>query len=254
MFARAGNHGALFVAVATALFIAALAPAWGGPRQKTPAKVTSTLRTEYRIVQGKDQIGKETVEKKVFGNNTVVYTIDATMAYGPGVTMKQHIELTVEEESFFPRSLHIMKTVIQPDSQFFEHSVDVEMYSNVAVVASKIREQDGLRKIVVPTGTAISDLGVISYLYQMLFWYDRGVGGAQRFQWLDPLGVTVNGGEIKLDSEATIPVMGKKSKVSVFKLEREKVGPATLWVDKQGVIVRGEQNMFVYELVSRKSS
>jgi len=59
---------------------------------------------------------------------------------------------------------------------------------------------------------------------------------------------------LKLDKEETIRVMGKKSKVSVFQVEREKLGPAKLWVDKQGTIVRGEQNMFTYELVSRKNS
>jgi hypothetical protein len=245
----------VFVLVAGALIAAARVPAWSrGPHQKTPVKLTSTLRTEYRIMQGDQEIGREAVEKKVFGNNTVVFTVDANLKYGEGVTMKQHLELTLEEESFFPRSLHLLKTITQPDSQFFNHQVDVEMYSNVAVVSSKLRDQVGSRRIVVPSGVALTDLGVIGYLYQTLFWYDDEVGGGQRFQWLDPIGVTINGGEIKRDGEATIPVMGKKSKVNVYKLERERLGPATLWVDKQGVIVRGEQTMFVYELVSRKSS
>ena len=55
--------------------------------------------------------------------------------------------------------------------------------------------------------------------------------------------MTVSGGGIKLEKEETIPVLGKKSKVGVFQVDREKLGPATLWVDKQGTIVRGEQNI-----------
>jgi hypothetical protein len=246
------------IAVAAAALVfpgALLAPTWAAsPHQRKPVALTSTLRTEYRIMQGKKQMGTEKVEKKVFDNNTVVFTIDATMAYGPGVTMTQHAELTLEEESYFPRTLHILKTVAQPNNDSFQHQIDIEMFSNVAVVTSSLREQKGSRRIVVPTGIAIEDLGVLAYLYQTLFWYDKDTGGDQRFQWFDPISVDVHSGEMKMDREpATITVMKKKTKVSVFRLEREKLGPAMLWVDKQGTIVRGEQNLFTFELVSEKT-
>ena len=224
------------------------------PHQKKAAALTKTTRTEYRIMQDKNEMGREAVEKKVFDNNTVVFLIDASMTYGQGVAMKQHAELTVEEESYFPRVLHILKTVSQLDGQSFEHKIDVEMFANVAVESSTLRDQSNSRRVVVPTGVAIADLGVLGYWYQILFWYDRDTGGGQRFQWLDPIGGSVSNGEIKLDGETTITVLGKKTKVSVFKLERERLGPATLWVDKQGTIVRGEQNLFIYELASKKES
>jgi hypothetical protein len=233
----------------------AFGPAWSaGPHQKTPSALTSAQRTEYRILQGDRETGRESVEKKVFDNNTVVFVIDAAMEYGHGVTMKQHAELTLEEESFFPRSLHVVKNVAEADSNSFAHEIDVEMYANVAVVSSALRGQRGSRRLVVPTGVAFSDLGILAYLYQMLFWYDGDVGGRQRFECLDPVAVSVLGGEIRLDGETTIPVLGKNTRVRVFKLERDKFGAATLWVDEDGTIVRGEQNLFVYELVSRKSS
>jgi hypothetical protein len=225
-----------------------------GPHQKKPVKLTSTLVTEYRIVQDKKPMGKERIEKKVFDNNTVVFTIDGELAYGPGVMMKQHCELTVEEESYFPRTLHITKSVSQPDGQTFDHKIDVEMFSNVAVVTSMLRDQAGSRRAVVPTGVAIQDLGVLGYLYQTLFWYDKDTGGDQRFQYLDPIGVEVHSGDIKMEPETTISVLKKKTKVSVFQVERERIGAATVWVDSKGVIVRGEQNLFVYELVSKKTS
>ena len=84
--------------------------------------------------------------------------IDATMAYGPGMTMSQHVELTVEEESYFPRSARIIKTVMQPDSPP-SNTHRLEMYSNVAVVRSKLNTAEGSRSAVVPTGVAITDLG-----------------------------------------------------------------------------------------------
>jgi hypothetical protein len=241
--------------VAILALCAALTPAMAGPRQKKPVKLTSTQRVEYRIVRDTTEMGKESVEKKIFDNNTVVFTIDATMGYGEGVTMKQRAELTVEEESYFPRALHIVKNIDnRDDSQDFEHRVDVEMFSNVAVLSSELRGQGGSRRVVVPTGVAIVDLGVLSYLYQTLFWYDRETAGNQSFQWLDPISGSVNSGELKLEGEVSITVMGKKTRASVFKMEREKFGPATVWVDKQGTIVRGEQNLFTYELVKKTSS
>jgi hypothetical protein len=224
------------------------------PHQKKPVKLTKTQRTEYRIMQDKKEMGREAVEKKVFDNNTIVLNIDATMSYGAGVTMKQHAELTVEEESYFPRTLHIHKSVSQLDGHTFDHDINVEMFANVAVASSALGGQSNSRRVVVPTGVAIADLGVLAYWYQTLFWYDRDTGGGQRFQFLDPISVTVSSGEMKLDGETTIPVLGKKTRVSVFKLERERLGPATLWVDKNGTIVRGEQNLFVFELVKKKDS
>jgi hypothetical protein len=206
MFARALYRtearpapGRRAIAVAAALLLAAIAPAWGdGPHKRSTASLTSTERTEYRILQDKQEKGRETIEKKVFDNNTIVFVIDASMIYGQGFTMSQHIELTVEEESYFPRSMRLVKKVMQPDSTSFEHLVEVDMFSNVAVVTSKLNNQAGSRRAVVPTGVAITDVGVLGYLCQTLFWYDRESGGGQRFQWLDPVSVTVNGGELTL--------------------------------------------------------
>jgi hypothetical protein len=254
MSARVFRNSVLAV-TGVALAFAFMSPARGAnPRQRKVGKVTSTLRTQYRIVQDSKERGTETIEKKIFDDNTILYTMDATMKYGPGIGMDQHVELTVEEESYFPRVLHVRKKVMQPDSTSFEHVLDVEMFSNVAVLSSAMNKQGSSKRVVVPTGTSIIDVGILGYMYQTLFWYDRELGGEQRFQYMDPISGGVSGGVLKLEKEETIRVMGKKSKVSVFQVEREKLGPAKLWVDKQGTIVRGEQNMFTYELVSRKNS
>lgn len=257
MFANTGpdrlrRAGALMCA---GLVLGAFAPARGeGPHKRRAASLTSTQRAEYRILGNNEEKGRETIEKQVFSNNTIALNIDASLTYGPGVVMKQRVELLVEEESFFPRTLHVRKTVAQPDGTSFEHVIDLEMISNVAVVNSEINNQQGSRRAVVPTGVGVCDVGVLGYFYQALFWYDRGTGGGQRYEWLDPISVTVNGGELKLEKEETITVLGKKKKVSVYAVEREKLGAATLWVDEQGTIVRAEQNFFVYELVSRTNS
>lgn len=252
----ADNRAWIAVAVAAgAMAMWAALPARAvGPHQKKPVAVRTEQRTEYAIVQDKKKVGSEKVDKKVFDNNTILFTIDADMTYGVGVTMVQHCELTVEEESYYPRSLHITKTVHQPDGKTFEHKIDVEMFSNVAVVTSTLNDVAGGKNLVVPTGVPIEDLGILGYLYQTLFWYDRETGGEQRFQWLDPIGLVVNSGTIKLDPDTTIAVMKKKIPVSAYRVERDKIGPASLWVDKDGVIVRAEMNFFTYELIGKKTS
>jgi len=259
MFVRAGRNTAAVAWVAAsalAIVAASITPVRAmSPHQKKPVKLTSTLRTEYRVTSSDNKpVGSETVEKKVFDNNTIAFTIDSALDYGPGVVMKQHVELTVEEESYFPRELHITKTVSQPDGTSFQHQIDLRMFANVAVVKSVLRGIPGGKTLVVPTGVAVEDLGVLGYLYQTLFWYDRETGGEQRFQWLDPVGVEVHTGSINMEREATIPVLKKKTKVTIFDIERERIGPARVWVDKDGTIVRGEQTMFTYELVGRKTS
>ena len=243
------------VGVAVALVVSAAVAAVSMPaHQKKPVKLTSTVTTEYRIIQNKKKMGSEKIEKKTFDNNTILFTVDAVMTYAPGVSMTQHCELTVEEESYFPRTLHIKKTIAQPNAESFTHSIDVEMFSNVAEVNSVLHGQPGAKRLVVPTGVAIQDVGVLAYLYQTLFWYDKESGGEQRFQWMDPVAVEVHSGDIRMDPETTISVLSKKTKVSVYQVDREKFGPATLWVDSKGIIVRGDMNMFVFELVSKKTS
>jgi len=250
---------ASLIAAAAMIWLPASAARGETPHQRSEASLRSTLVTEYRIMKQGDKandvkVGSETVEKKVFNNNTVVFNIVAVMTYGEGVSMTQHIELVLEEESFFPRTLKVEKTVSQGEKGDFDQEISVEMFSNLAVVRSKLGGKESERRIVVPTGIAITDVGVLGYLYQTLFWYDRKLGGKQRFEYLDPVGVAIQSGEMTVDGEETILVMGKKIKTTVFKLVRDKLGPATLWLDADGVIVQGEQNFFKYELVSKKNS
>ena len=74
------------VGLAAVTIVAGAALARGaGPHQKTPVVLTSTLRTEYNILQGDRKMGSEMVEKRVFDNNTVVFVIDAVMDYAQGL-------------------------------------------------------------------------------------------------------------------------------------------------------------------------
>ena len=74
LYSRGGTWRPLVVILGAAILLSLLAPAWGvGPHQRRVPKLTSTQRTEYRIVQEKQEKGRETIEKQVFDNNTVVF-------------------------------------------------------------------------------------------------------------------------------------------------------------------------------------
>ena len=234
------------------LLLAGPATAVPPGKHRSVGKLASTVNASYRIMQSGQKVGAESYEEQKFDNNTTVFKIENELTYGQGVALSQKTELTIEDESTFPRTLHVVKTIAQPGGGF-EHRIDVEMFSNVAVVTTTLRDVKETQRVVVPTGIALEELGTLTYLYQTLYWYDREVGGRQRFQWLDPGFAKVSEGEIYLTGEDTIDVLGKKTKVSVFKLERATYGPATLWVDAQGMIVRGEQNLSIFELVDRKN-
>jgi hypothetical protein len=245
--ARARRRALAGGVLALAVFVGAAGAAPPG-KQRAVGQLTSTTRAAFRIVQFDSEVGRESYEQRVYDNNTVVFAAENEMSFAPGVVMSQKMELTLEDESRFPRSLHVVKTIAEPNGSF-EHRIDVNLFANVAVVASELRGVSGSRRIVVPAGTAVQDVGALIYWYQILFWYDRAAGGRQRFRWLDPMAVQLEAGEMYLAGEDTIEVLGKKTPVTVFKVERERLGPATLHVDAQGTIVRCEQNLSVFELV-----
>jgi hypothetical protein len=166
----------------------------------------------------------------------------------PGVTMTVKSEMVVEEESYFPRSYRAAKTITQP-TDVFEHVVTVDMYANVAVLGSELKGSKDTRRVVVPAGTAISEVGMLYPWYQLLFWIDPKSDVRQRIQWIDPGSAVIDSGEMYAAGQATIDVLGKKTKVTVYKAERERLGEATLYVDAKKRIVKAEQNMVTYRLV-----
>jgi hypothetical protein len=243
------KRAAVWVAVGCAAATVAATPM----HEPKAVKLLSTSRSAFRIVQGDHEVGKESFERRTYSNNTIVIQGSVALEPGPNLSVNEKIDLTLEEESYFPRSLQSTKTMTH-GSESFDHKVSVEMFANVAVIESELRGAAGTRRVVVPTGLAVQGVGPLLYWYQTLFWYDRELGGRQRFQWLDPTTGTVDSGEIRLDREETLKVLGKKTKVSVFVAERPTLGEATLYVNAKGLIVKCEQNMSTFELVQQSDS
>lgn len=232
--------------IATAMLaLAAVAVAAPMRPVKEPALV-STERATYVIEQNGEDVGKEASVRRLFDNNTIRFDIEHALRT-PGVTMTTKGELVLEEESYFPRSYRAEQTITQPDDEFV-HTVTVDMFANVAVLGSEMRGTKTARRIVVPAGIAIQTVGTVYQWYQVLFWIDPKDAGRRKFQWLDPTSGAVESGEIYVAEPETIQVLGKKTPVTVYKAERERLGPAVIYVDKKKRIVKIEQNLMNYRL------
>ncbi len=243
------NQVAVWAAVACAAGTMAATPM----HAQKAVKLLATSKSTFKIVQGDHEAGKESFERRTYSNNTIVIQGNVLLEPGPDVRVNDKIDLTLEEESYFPRSLQSVRTVTR-GTESFDHKISVEMFANVAVIGSEIRGLGDTRRVIVPTGLALQSVGPVLYWYQTLFWYDRELGGRQRFQWLDPTTGAVGSGEIRLVREDTLNVMGKKTKVSVFSAEREGMDEAALYVNAKGLIVKCEQNLSTFELVEQSDN
>ncbi len=210
------------------------------------AKLVSTARAKYTMVQDAQEIGHELVARRVFDDNTIHFESESVLR-NAAVTLINKSTLVIEEESYFPRSYRADKTFKQPTEEFV-HVITVDMYANVAVMGSELRGSKDARRVVVPAGTAILEVGQVYAWYQLLFWIDPTGAARQKIQWLDPASGAIDEGEMYIAGEETIDVLGKKTKVTVYKAERERLGPATLYVDAKKRIVKAEQNMMIFRL------
>lgn len=218
-------------------------------KQTKPASLLEVTRAEYKIVQGDVEFGSEVVTKKTFDNNTIVYLGDIDQSPGAIVRVKNTTELTLSEDSHFMRTYAAKRVVTQGEREVTQ-GISIRMYANVAVSDVTIGENTTKRRIVVPAGAALLEQAVANHFYQLLFWYDREVGGRQNFQTLDPLTSRVESAALLLESEKSMPVNGKDTAVAVFKLERERAGETRAYVDADGLIVRFEFGLMVWDLVS----
>ncbi len=231
-----------------AVLLLAAAPAFAAPpmHASKEAKVIATARAKYTMVQEGQDVGHESTTRRTFDDNTIRFEAE-NQVINPAVTMTVKSALVLEEESYFPRSYRAEKTITQSDD-VIEHTITADMYANVAVLGSELRGSKDVRRVVVPAGVAIQEVGMVYPWYQILFWMDPKNDGRQRIQWLDPSSGAIDTGEMYVAGETTIPVLGKKTKVTVYKAERERLGPATLYVDAKKRIVKVEQNLMEYRL------
>lgn len=217
------------------------------PMQKAkPPKLKTTEHARYKIIQGDKEDGSESIDIQTWNNNTVVLDMKGSLGMAK-VAMSQKASLTLEEETYFPISFHIAETVTQP-TDTLHIGFTLNMFANVAVIGSQTSLHTDERRVVTPVGAAVFEPGSVMYWYGVMPLLEQATNGRQRLDTINPSTAKVEGGEVYSAGRKTLKVLGKEIPVTVFKAERDRLGPATLYVDDQQRIVRCEQNMSTFEL------
>lgn len=231
--------------VLTAALVAAQ-PMRGDKPPRKPRKALDVTRWSYSIVQGGQDKGTESGVKTEYNDNTVTFDVVLDMTPAENTGMKETVDLTVQADSYFPLRFSMVKKVRMGESGTELHT-DIEMFANLAVVKTTTPGSSGTRKVVVPTGAAFVETGTVYSYYQLLFWYNRELGGWQNFDALDVGSGKAETVGLYLTGQDTVTVSGSEYPVDVFKLRREKF-EVTLYVDDQERMVRVEQNLMTFDL------
>jgi len=218
----------------------------GADAQKTPREPTESVNMVYRLTQGEREVGAETVTRTTFSDNTVEFDAVSDMTFADNMRMVTTVLLTLEEESYFPRSLRLSK-LMDSGTTSFEHKTNIDMVSNVAIVTTELNKKHESYKRVLPLGTPFIEIGIVHYVYQLLFWYDDRTGGRQNFQLYDLPSGKLEGAVINRVEKQTIEVMGESVEAWLYELEREKM-KFSFHADADGRILRLEQPTMIFEL------
>jgi hypothetical protein len=245
------SAGGVSLAVAALALAAAVIPAAAQTRsqmQILEKKLVEAHTATYRITQGENEIGSEAVTVRTFNTNTVVYEARITIHHTDDIGYDETSRLEVEEDSYFPRAFATTREMWHADARF-THSVSVEMFGNLAVADTRLRDKTERRRLVVPAGTAIVATGVLHLFEQLLAVYNEETGGRQSFQLLDALTSRTEQVVVGRVGPEETSVAGETVATTMYTVDREKF-TVKIFVDDGGRVVRGEMTMMVYELVS----
>jgi len=217
-------------------------------RQIEPKELVRTVTAEYAITQAGKDFGSEKLVRREYNDNTIEFFSTVTMSPAEGVNIKIETELLVEADSHFPISHKLKKDILQGESHIIQE-IRTELFSNVAVISRITGEQVEVTKKVLPTGAAFVGGNGCYYFYQMLFWYNRDMGGRQTFDVFDLDVKASQPGVLLMTPADDIEVMGVDTAVALYVLEREKRQPTNIYLNKDDVIVRLEQSYMIYQLI-----
>lgn len=216
-------------------------------RAAEPKELVRTVTASYKITQSGKDFGSEKVTRREYNNNTVEFVSVVTLVPAEGVEIRLETELVLEAESYFPMSHRLKKNVTQGGSQLTQET-EIELFANVAVIRSRRGESEEVEKKILPAGAALVAGNGCYYFYQLIFWYDRNLGGRQTFDIFDLDQETSQPGVLLMAPMDNIEVMGKSTPVVLCVLEREKRKPTEIFLDENDRIVRLDQNFMIYEL------
>ncbi len=233
----------VFTALAGAVVLTA------ADRSRAKRTVISTENMVYTIHQGGADAGEERVEKTTYSDNLVEYRATIHTRVGDQMEVDEATRLEVEDDSYFPLRYESHKVTRAAGHEIVQDAT-LQMFANVGVFKLKMTPgNEDVRNIVMPSGTAVLETGVIHHLYALLHAYDDDTGGRQAFDFIDfPRGKLDQGVFVRAGND-TIAVMGKQIPVREYRFERTQY-TQKCFVDANGRIVAADFGMMDYTLSS----
>lgn len=213
---------------------------------KTPRAAISVTKAAYTVLRAGEESGFEKWVRTVYNDNTIEFDVDYQFFPAPGMGMVNKYMLLLREETRFPVEYSLDRRVISPDDTLQMH-LGVDMYANVAEITSGSATTSNAHDVVVPTGAAIMETGVVFVYEPLLFWYDRDLGGRQNFEVLEPASGRPLTVSMQYVTRDTITVNGVEYATDLYLLERENFD-VKLYVDADDRLVRVDQNYMMFDL------
>lgn len=219
--------------------------------KKRERTLIESLRLVYSVEMSGRKIGSETIVRRTYDDNTVEFVVEINAQFTADTRHDQHTFLLVEEESYFPKKFHSKKDITS-GGRDITHEVIIDMFANVAVVNTRLASTTENHNFVLPTGTAFFEVGSLYPLYLPLFWYDKELGGRQRFYSFD-VQRSKEGTVVLNMLEPEMVTMGDREiETMVIELDRDDY-KVTMNVDENGRIVRARQAVTTYTLTETSS-
>lgn len=218
----------------------------GAVKQHKPVRLIDKTIMKYSLMQDVRVVGGESIIRSTYSDNRVEFEAESEMGTGQSMHVSTTSKLIVDEESMFPQSLEILKKMNSDDVEI-AHTIRAEMFANVAVVTTILNGREDVREIVVPTGAAFIDIGVVHQLYAVLSAYNQKAGGRQNVPLVDLITFDAEEAALTLVGTEKLEVMGEVRDVRKYDLERSKI-KMSFQVDESGRIVRVDQPGMFFEL------
>jgi len=239
--------------VAVAIAVAGTVALRAAGRTRAARKVISTENMTYTIVQDTTKVGTERVLKTTYSDNVVDYKGAIATHLSPVVTVEQSTDLQLGDDSYFPIHYRTHKKTTAR-GHTVEQTTELEMFANVGVLTEQLAPGKTVtHNVVMPSGTAVLETGVIHHLYEIVHGYNDDSGGRQAFDIIDFPSGKLGQGVLYFAGDDTLSVMGHKEPVREYHFDRSSYSQK-FYVDAQGRIVAADFGYMRYELTAYKST
>jgi hypothetical protein len=239
--------------VLTVIFTAGLLSATS--QEEQAAEPVHVETGTYKIMQkiGQDtipqEIGTETYTKTTYSNNTIIYQGDAEFDFTVISTASGKIKtvsrLEIEEDSYFPRRYHMIRT-----SKGSEMETTIEMVSNIAIITKRINDKTDKADLPISTGAMFIEGNFVHHRALLLHRFTSSLPGKQNIIIVDPQLKRESTAILEFVGEEDVEIDGAMRMLKLYKVSIEKLAEMKLYVDDKGIVVKASNGAQDFILTS----